>query len=461
MKISHYLPRSLVFLAVTEVIILLTSFYAGLQVYQSAIASGSSPWSIPLLLKAFLFTAFFFGALAVTGLYWQYQRNKLVSTLVRILVSFIIGILGLTIVFHAFPVLALPSEALIAAVRIGLTGIVLAHVSHYMASNVSSFKPRILVLGTGRVAHQLEKLAPDAVEIVGYVPMSGQTDGEIQHSLREIRANQSILDLARELEVEQIVVALDDQRKATPINELLECKLGGLRITDASTFIENCLRKIDLETLTPSKIFYSDGFRVSPLKKIEKRLIDVTVSLFVLTLVWPVMALAALAIFIESRGSGPLFYQQVRVGQRGKLYTVLKFRSMHVGAEQNGVAQYAEEDDPRVTRVGRVLRKMRIDELPQLINVLRGDMSFVGPRPERPEFVQQYLTNIPYYGLRHEIKPGITGWAQICYPYGSSEQDAVEKLKYDLYYVKHYSLFLDINIFFQTVHTVVLGRGAR
>jgi sugar transferase (PEP-CTERM system associated) len=242
--------------------------------------------------------------------------------------------------------------------------------------------------------------------------------------------------------------------------ELLECRLAGIDILELPTFLERETGKVRLDVLNPSWIIFGDGFRASPLQRALERGFDLVASFGLLVLALPLMLLAAIGIKLEDGLRAPVFYRQRRVGQHGEIFEVLKFRSMRVDAERSG-AQYAETNDPRVTRLGGFMRKTRIDELPQLINVLRGDMSFVGPRPERPEFVCQLEERIPYYRERHTVKPGITGWAQLCYPYGSSEKDTVEKLQYDLYYVKNRSLLFDLAILVQTVEVVLWGKGAR
>jgi sugar transferase (PEP-CTERM system associated) len=244
------------------------------------------------------------------------------------------------------------------------------------------------------------------------------------------------------------------------MHELLECRLSGIDVLELPSFLERETGKVRLDVLNPSWIIFGDGFRASPLQRVLERGFDLVASFGLLLIALPVMALAVLGIKLEDGFAAPVFYRQRRVGQHGEVFEVLKFRSMGIDAEKGG-AQYATTNDPRVTRLGGFMRKTRIDELPQLINVLRGDMSFVGPRPERPEFVCQLEERIPYYRERHTVKPGITGWAQLCYPYGSSEKDTVEKLQYDLYYVKNRSLLFDLAILVQTVEVVLWGKGAR
>ena len=242
---------------------------------------------------------------------------------------------------------------------------------------------------------------------------------------------------------------------------MLECKVEGIRISNFLSFFERETGKIQLDALQPSHLIFGENFQGALLKRIVKRLFDIVASLILLAVAWPFMVLAALAIWIESGLRGPILYQQTRVGLNGRLFKLIKFRSMTVDAERDGVARWAQAGDSRITRVGAVLRVTRIDELPQLFNVLQGSMSFVGPRPERPQFVARLSRKIPFYSMRHMVNPGITGWAQICFPYGASDEDAREKLQYDLYYIRNYSFFLDALILLQTVHTILWSKGAR
>lgn len=244
-----------------------------------------------------------------------------------------------------------------------------------------------------------------------------------------------------------------------PVADLLDCKLKGIRVLELSSFFERENGHLQLDSLNASWMILGDGFHQGMLRDTIKRMFDVVASLILLSVTLPFMILAALAIKFES--TGPVFYRQERVGQHGRPFTIFKFRSMRADAEQDGKPRWAQANDDRTTRVGRFIRKTRIDELPQIFNVFMGDMSFVGPRPERPYFVAELNQQIPYYGVRHTIKPGITGWAQVRHEYGASVEDAIEKLQYDLYYVKNHSLFLDLMILFQTVQVVLWGKGAR
>jgi sugar transferase (PEP-CTERM system associated) len=252
---------------------------------------------------------------------------------------------------------------------------------------------------------------------------------------------------------------MDDRRRDFPMEDFLECRLAGIDVLELASFLERETGKVRLDVLNPSWIVLGEGFKDSTLQQALVRAFDVLVSILLLVPAIPLLLLAAAAIRLEDGWRAPILYRQQRVGRYNKVFELLKLRSMRENAEQTG-AVWAVPDDPRITRVGSFIRKTRIDELPQLVNVLRGDMSFVGPRPERPEFVEQLAKAIPYYRGRHAVKPGITGWAQLCYPYGASEKDALEKLQYDLFYVKNRSLLFDFAILVQTVEVIVWRKGA-
>ena len=258
--------------------------------------------------------------------------------------------------------------------------------------------------------------------------------------------------------VDRIIVALDERRGKFPAEQLLLCRLKGIRVDDGMNFTEELAGKLSIENLYPSSLIFSNGFKRSIILRRIKRGFDVILSVLGLAISMPLTLLLSVAIRVDS--PGPILYQQERVGKDGKIFRLLKFRSMRDGAEPNGPV-WADVSDERTTRVGKVIRKLRLDEIPQMVNVLRGEMSFVGPRPERPFFVVELRRDIPYYFQRHTVKPGITGWAQIKCPYGASKEDALEKLKYDFYYIKHMSLFFDLMVILETIKTVLLGRGAR
>jgi sugar transferase (PEP-CTERM system associated) len=278
---------------------------------------------------------------------------------------------------------------------------------------------------------------------------------------RRIELRSSLLEHCRGHEVTEIVVAMDDSRAGFPFEAFLECRLAGIAVSDLTEFLERETGQVRIDLVHANWMVFSEGFARNSLQSYLERIFDVVASFALLALTWPLMALTVIAIKIEDGPTAPVLYQQTRVGERGQPFRLLKFRSMREDAERDGRAQWAAANDNRVTRVGRVIRKLRIDELPQILNVLNGEMSLVGPRPERPEFVSQLNTKIPLYRERHTIKPGITGWAQLCYPYGSNESDAAEKLQYDLFYVKNRTLLFYLAILVQTVEVILWGKGAR
>ncbi len=275
-----------------------------------------------------------------------------------------------------------------------------------------------------------------------------------------MRDQRSLPEICAAHGVDEVVMAMDDRRRAFPILDLLECRLAGTDVTELLTFLERETGRVRIDVLNPSWLIFGEGFRRDTARRITARAVDLLASALILLVTLPIMLLTALVIKIEEGLRAPVFYAQPRVGLGGRVFNVLKFRSMRTDAEKNG-AQWASKGDTRVTRVGAFIRKCRIDELPQILCVFRGHMSFVGPRPERPQFVAELSEKIPYYVQRHCVKPGITGWAQLCYPYGSSEQDALEKLQYDLYYIKNNTLLFDLAILLQTVEVVFMGQGAR
>jgi sugar transferase (PEP-CTERM system associated) len=328
-------------------------------------------------------------------------------------------------------------------------------------SDSNLFKRRVLVLGVGERASRIAKIAASDCNRT-FTPVAFISPAELgspsgsSHSVGGGGLDE-IMPVAYRHRAQEVVVAADD-RRGLPLQQLLQCRLSGIRVTGYLDFVERETKTVDLDALQPGWFIFSDGFRQRGAAKLVKRCFDIVVSTLILLFTLPLMLLTALLIVCDS--PGPALYRQERVGLGGRPFTLFKFRSMRVDAE-NGVAQWAAAKDPRITLVGRIIRKLRVDELPQLFNVLRGDMSFVGPRPERPVFVQRFAQQIPFYIERHCVKPGITGWAQINYPYGASLEDARNKLAYDLYYVKNQGLFLDLVIVVQTLRVVLWADGAR
>lgn len=324
------------------------------------------------------------------------------------------------------------------------------------------FKRRVLVYGAGWQAQSISglKRRTDRIgfQIVGYL----RTEGDAPAGLdaRTLEPGQ-LLAHCEAHDVDEIVVAMDDRRRSFPLHDLLECRLHGIDIIELLSFLERETGKVRLDVLHPSWMIFSEGFRRSLWRDIVGSALDLIASVLLLAVAWPFMLLTAIAIKFEDGWRAPVLYRQQRVGRFGKEFGVLKFRSMDVDAEPGGVPRWADRQDARVTWVGKLIRTLRIDEFPQVFNVLKGEMRFVGPRPERPEFVDELSQRIPYYRERHVVAPGLTGWAQLCYPYGSSEADAAEKLQFDLYYIKNRSVLFDLAILVQTVEIVLFGKGAR
>jgi sugar transferase (PEP-CTERM system associated) len=334
----------------------------------------------------------------------------------------------------------------------------------YSAHGDAAKKPywRVLVLGAGPAAQLVAQTigaANPQVKIVGFVPASNESSGYVD-APRVLTDAVSLKDRVLGLDVDEIIVAVSERRSGSmPMRELLDCRCLGVRVSDLSTYFEKMLGQIRIDHLHPGWLIFGNGFNNSTYRDVAKRLFDIASSSVLLLFTAPLMLLTAVCIALESKG--PILYRQERVGQDGKRFSVLKFRSMRIDAENQGVPQWAATNDNRVTRVGSTIRRFRVDELPQLFNVLKGEMSLVGPRPERPYFVSQLSADIPFYALRHSVKPGLTGWAQVRYQYGASIEDSLEKLQYDLYYVKNHSLFLDIVVLFETIGVVLSGKGAR
>ncbi len=369
----------------------------------------------------------------------------------------------LFIVYYLSPSVMLGRGVLFLSVAIFLAYQFLWHAFSIFAVRAPQFCQRVLILGDGRLAWQLGELIHSGdtqYTLAGFLRCSEEGDSEeplIAPGLLVSR-EADLLTTARKVKAGVMVVALSERRGVLPLQEMMQCKLEGIKVVDAPTFYEMVQEKLMLEEITPGWIIFSAGFHRTALSKVYKRCIDMMLSLLGLILAAPFFPLIALAIKLDS--PGPLFFTQVRVGSGEIPFMLYKFRSMTQDAERNG-AVWAVKNDARVTRVGRFLRNYRIDEIPQLYNVLRGDMSFIGPRPERPEFVASLKKEIYYYSKRHTMKPGLTGWAQVRYPYGATVEDALEKLRFDLYYIKNVSFLLDSQIIFETVKVVLYGRGGR
>ena len=459
----HYVPKSLVILGGAEFVILFGSLYLSVTVAFLDFNPTRNLIVGDIWPKALIFAVFMMLALAAMGLYERGLRDDLKGILLRLFIGFALGMPLLYAAQAFLPSLAVGSSAFWLAGLGSLLTIGLLRGVVYQFVGNSLFRRRVLVLGAGALASQVEQLRRRSdrrdLELVGYVQLRGETAVVAPQKILRLRT--TLLALATEHRVDEIVIGVEERHMNVPVNQILDCKMNGIQVIDLLGFFEQQTGKMKLDAMRPSSMIFADGFIQAVLRSSVHRAFDLLVSLAVLSLAWPIMLVAAVAIWGESGCRGPILYRQVRVGRNGRPFSIVKFRSMTVDAEKHGKPQWAKADDARVTRVGAFIRKTRIDELPQLFNVLMGQMSFVGPRPERPEFVAELTRKIPYFELRHQVNPGITGWAQICYPYGASDRDAKEKLQYDLYYIKNYSLFLDLMILVQTVQVILWGKGAR
>jgi sugar transferase (PEP-CTERM system associated) len=420
--------------------------------------------SVPVPMSSAIIAIVLCLLLVATGGYRPEAWRRIYAMFRCILLSGALGCLialALQAVLAIFADYAVAPPHLIVAGGVALFAVLLFRLlAHWLRSFAQVLKPRVVMLGAGDRAQRVLDVVNrrNRVRLLGLVPewVRGETPSRPERLLAASPAG--LANLARELRVDEIVVALDDRRHRLPIDELLTCRLAGITVLDDASFVERERGLINLTDLSPSWLIFSDGFVTGVVSKAIKRGIDLLLAVIALALVAPLLPIVALAIRLDSAGT--VFYRQVRVGRHGRPFAILKFRSMVTDAERSGHAVWAQADDPRITRIGRVLRKFRIDELPQLWNVLAGDMSFVGPRPERPQFVAELAASIPYYEFRHYVRPGLTGWAQINYQYGSSCEDSRIKLEYDLYYLKHRNFVLDMLILLQTVRIVLSGEGA-
>lgn len=456
----HYISTAYLWLLFAEALVFYSAMYIGAAVRFLYTAAWYS--QTELASSASVFSLIMVTSCSALGLYRKTLDKEEYNILQRISVSFAVAVFILAFTYYIIPELMLARSVLISAILFSFAGLLLTRYLFYRFVNLENLKRRVLVIGCGERAGELSVVNSSYVykgfEIVGYITLEDEPVA-VPHAIA-LNDKIRLSDIVEAANVDEIVIAVDDRRKKLPVEELLDIKMSGVQIMDLQTFYEREQRLVFLAALSPSWLMFSDGFVNNGMRPIVKRSFDIIASLLLLAVSWWLMLLTALAIYIESGFGAPVFYRQKRVGYRDVPFDVIKFRSMRVDAEKNG-AQWASQSDDRVTKVGKFIRKYRIDELPQLLNVLKGDMSFVGPRPERPEFVKGFEETIPYYKERHRVKPGITGWAQLCYPYGASEFDTRQKLQYDLYYVKNYSLFLDMTIMLSTVEVILWGKGAR
>lgn len=459
---KHYLHVPYLLLGLFEFFLLFVSFYIvqNIQEILDVLPEASIPVNPYLSLTYALLLSC--GSLAM-GVYLSLMREGFVAMFFRTLVAYcFLGALALSFLSLIWPFFDLGGSNLFWVVMVS-TGMTLV-VRRVFCQMVDSdqLSRRVVVLGTGPAALALQKDYETnrrslSVRIIGYI---GGSDSAVDATYC-LEHPEDLLAFCKQNRISEIIVAQQERRRNEggnfPLDALIRCKLAGIDVVNAVSFYERELNQVKLDILQPSWIVFSDGFSVSKSRDFAKRLFDLSISLFLAVILIPAMAFAALMVFLET--GRPILYSQIRTGKNGQPFKIYKIRSMRQDAEKAGKAVWAKANDSRITRVGAFIRNTRLDEIPQLWNVIKGDMSFVGPRPERPEFVETLKEEIPYYSYRHTVKPGLMGWAQLNYPYGASVEDAKGKLEYDLYYTKNHSFIMDLLILIQTVEVVLLGKG--
>ena len=463
---NHYIHAPYLILGALEFLLLMVAahlaFYVRFENQYSFVADINDIWVV----RSFVFAIVMSVCTHAMGVYQARVSEGFSSSAIKTVVSYcLLGGATLTILYYMVSFLYLGRGVLFIAVLIALVLVLVFRYVFFALIDHEQLRSRVMVIGAGERAaelmQELEQAGAKHIELVGFVSAGEEHCAVPEEKLLPTKFNWH--QLVKGQSVNEIVIALDERRRGLgavfPVDELLDSKMTGISVIDGITFLERETGKIELEVLYPGWLLFSDGFSYSQLRNFTKRAFDIVASLVLLLITWPLMLLTAVAVFVES--GNPVLYRQKRVGLNGKIFQVTKFRSMVVNAEQDGKAVWATANDSRVTWVGNIIRNTRLDELPQIYNVLKGDMSFVGPRPERPEFVSELSEAIPYYEERHYVKPGLMGWAQLNYPYGASVEDSTNKLRYDLYYIKNQSIFLDLLILVQTVEVVLLGKGVR
>jgi sugar transferase (PEP-CTERM system associated) len=458
---NHYVTGQKLVLLIGDILILASSVYVGDWIR----VLGLTPvWlgEPPLLPKVAVFVLLGVLTFSVAGLYDrdpQLGRKQLVAWVMTPAAVWAVLFAALS---FSVPALRLGRLASFLGVGVGMVGVTVLRLVLWFHIATARFRERVLFLGATPVAEKLisEMEAKNSgYEILGYVDDRPVHDIALINGFRVLGQTHQLHEIVTANQAGTIVVSLAERRGAFPMHAILDCKLRGIRIEDWPSFYEKLTGKIFVQNLRPSWLVFSDGFTRTRVTRVVKRVADLGLSTLFLGLGWPIFLLVAIAIKLDSRG--PVFFRQERVGEQGRTFILLKFRTMVEGAEALTGPVWATTEDPRITRVGNWLRKTRLDEFPQILNVLKGEMSFIGPRPERPHFVARLQEKIPYYAQRHTIRPGITGWAQVRYRYGATIEDAEEKLQYDLYYVKNMSPFLDLLILLSSIQVVLFGKGAR
>lgn len=456
---KHYISYNVVLLSLIDLVLLVLAGEAAWRLRVMQIGVGVGQFSDRAVEIGIFAGVIWLGMIAV-GTYGPLALRSIRFATARLLVAVSLGVLAISLMDFVLPGAALWRSVLLYAMGIAIFVLVANRLVAGKILGVEAFRRTVVVLGAGERAQRLRRLSqrPESGFLVASFIAMGDSTPVIDTAV----PRETIADLGRFVHragATEVVLALQERRNSLPLKDLLRIKTQGVQVYDFSSFLEREMGRVDLDTLNPSWLIFSDGFSAGRrLSSIGKRLFDIVVSLAILIVGLPLIALFALLVKLDS--PGPAFFRQKRVGLYGQNFTLIKLRSMRIDAESGG-AKWAEKDDPRITGVGKLIRKVRIDELPQVWSVLKGDMSFVGPRPEVPAIVVELEQELPFYAERHVVKPGITGWAQINYPYGASIEDARQKLEYDLYYAKNYTPFLDLLILLQTARVILWPEGAR
>jgi len=456
---KHYIPHAVMLLGLFDLALLLAAGEIAWQVRASQIGTDSGPVSDRIGMLAG-FAGVVWLAMIAVGTYGADSLRSMRYAGARLLVAVSLGIIALSVIEFMLPGDTFWRSTLFYAMFVSIALLIANRLLVGSVIGTAAFRRRVLVLGDGHRARRIRDLSERPESGFAVVSFIGMNEGS--PVIDEAIPRSAIHDLGRFVEnvgASEVVLALEERRNSLPLKDLLRIKTHGVHVNDFSSFLERETGRVDLDTLNPSWLIFSDGFSSGRMiSSAAKRVFDVTASGVLLALSLPLIVLFALLVKLDSKG--PAFFRQTRVGLYGQSFQLVKLRSMRTDAEKDG-AQWAARDDPRVTRLGRFIRKVRIDELPQVWTVLTGKMSFVGPRPEVPQFVTDLEDKLPYYAERHMVKPGITGWAQVNYPYGASVEDSRAKLEYDLYYAKNYTPFLDLLILLQTLRVVLWPEGAR
>jgi sugar transferase (PEP-CTERM system associated) len=451
--------RNLILFQIDSLLILASSYLVFALKFGGHIPSSWLPFLEEAIFIAILCQLMFF----LNELYDVNGRLSLSNMIIRIIIAFAISSLALALFYLLFPSSEVGKGLFLYIILISLVLITFWRAVFGWALAKINPTQRIIIYGSGSTARMIAQAVVEEgnpkYHIEGFADEHGRSHAKKIMGLKVFNTERDLLEVIAEKKINRIVVALNQRRGVFPVNTLLDCKLRGVQVVDLPDFYEQLTGKILIRDLRPSWLIFSPGFRHTSVYKAVKRFSDVVFSIVGLILASPIMLVTAILIKLDS--PGPVLFKQERVGQYGKSFILMKFRSMQCGAEEDTGPVWAQENDCRITRVGRIIRKLRIDELPQMINVLKGEMSFVGPRPERPYFIQKLQQRVPYYIQRLTVKPGITGWAAVKFQYSSSIEGAVEKLQYDLYYIKNISLFLDLFVILKTIQVIVTGKGSR